>query len=403
MAEIADAPTVPESMWATLATDAGQQDPFLLFRALGDTPACSHAAAELALKDPRFTAIAPVPSDRPFWRTFNRWLLMLGGPKHTAIRRLIVSAFSTHAVERYRPLVTTTVARLLDELEPAGEMDLRRQFAFGLPLAVMADLMDLPVAAREGLEQLVSDVDQAFVHQSDESFLSRGDRAMLELLARMDELILARKGSSGTDLLSRLAAGAGDPTGSGIDHDDLVANAVFLLEAGHESTMNALTSGVYLLLIHPPELERLRNDPSLIPAAVEEILRFASPIGIAPRTARADVDLPQGCVRVGTTVPFLLGAVNRDPAVFAEPDVFDVTRTPNPHLAFASGFHRCVGAALARLELKVALAAVIERLPDLRLTRQPRWTGVVPFRGLAALHVAWDVWPTGAQRNHRGG
>ena len=390
MAEVADAPTVPEWLWSAVATEAGQQDPFSLFRSLGETPACSHVAAERALKDPRFTPVAPVPSDRPFWRTFNRWLLMLDGPKHTTIRRLIVAAFTAHAVEQYRPLVEQTVARLLDELQPRGEMDLRRQFAFRLPTHVIAELMGLPASAREGLELLVGDVDQAFVHQNEESYLTRGDRAMVELLARMDRLLVERHGTGGGDLLSRLAAGEDDPTGAGINHDDLVANAVFLLEAGHESTMNALTSGVYMLLVHPPQLERLRNEPSLIPAAVEEILRIASPIGIVPRTARADVDLPQGCLPGGTTIPFFLGAVNRDPAVFAEPDVFDVTRVTNPHLAFASGFHRCVGAALARLELQVALAALIERLPGLRLVQKPHWTGVVPFRGLDALHVAWS-------------
>jgi hypothetical protein len=278
MAEIADAPTVPEWLWSALATEAGQQDPFPLFRALGESPVCSHAAAERALKDPRFTALAPVPSDRPFWRTFNRWLIMLDGPKHTAIRRLIVGAFSAHAVERYRPLVNTTVARLIDELAPAGEMDLRRQFACRLPTEVIADLMDLPESAREGLEQLLSEIEQAFIHQNEESYLTRGDRAMVELLTRMNRLLVERQGAGGSDLLSRLAAGAADPTGAGIEHDDLVANAVFLLQAGHETTMNALTSGVYMLLVHTSQLERLRNDLSLIPAAVEEILpvRFAN-------------------------------------------------------------------------------------------------------------------------------
>src|SRR5262249_6367910 len=116
---------------------------------------------------------------------------------------------------------------------------------------------------------------------------------------------------------------------------------------------------------------------------------FNSPIGIVPRTARTDICLAQGSVRAGTTIPFLLGAANRDPKVFSQPDAFDVARAHNPHLAFASGFHRCVGAALARLELQVALAALIQRLPEMRLVRVPRWTGVVPFRALNELRVAW--------------
>jgi cytochrome P450 len=164
---------------------------------------------------------------------------------------------------------------------------------------------------------------------------------------------------------------------------------MFLLEAGHESTMNALTSGVYTLLVHAPQLERLRRDPALIPSAVEEMLRFNSPIGIVPRAARQDLCLPQGSVRAGTTIPFFLGAANRDPKVFSRPDAFDVTRAHNPHLAFASGSHRCVGAALARLELQAALSALIQRLPDMRLVRLPRWTGVVPFRALNELRIVW--------------
>jgi cytochrome P450 len=310
---------------------------------------------------------------------------MLERPSHTAVRRLIVSAFSPGAVETYRPLVCAIVDRLLDELAPRGQMEFRSEFAFRVPMAVMAELMDLPADVRDGLEQLLGDVDAAFVHQDDEALLEKGDRATVELLGRMDRLLTARKAQPGADLISRLAAG------DGVIHGDRVANAVFLLEAGHESTMNALTSGVYELLMHSDQLDRTRADPSLICSAVEEILRFQSPIGIVPRTAREDVELAQGRVPVGTTIPFFLGAANRDPAVFADPDVFDVARAPNPHLAFGSGFHRCVGAALARLELQVAMSAIITRLPELRLVRPPRWTGVVPFRGLDDLHIAWDV------------
>lgn len=153
--------------------------------------------------------------------------------------------------------------------------------------------------------------------------------------------------------------------------------------------MNTLTSGLYTLLKHPDQLERLRADLTLVPSAVEEMLRYNSAIGLAPRVAREDVDLPQGTVREGSTITFFLGAVNRDPTVFAIPDVFDVTRTDNPHLAFGAGAHRCLGAPLARLELELAVAAIVQRLPGLRLVDEPRWTGVMPFRGLDSLHVAW--------------
>ena len=150
----------------------------------------------------------------------------------------------------YRTLVEATVRRLLDELEPIGEMDLRAQFAFKLPTAVIAELMDLPDDVRDGLEQLLVDVDLAFTHQDQEEYLARGDRAIKELLARMGRLILEREARPGDDLISRLIAGTDGRQGSIPDHEDLVANAVFLLEAGHQSTMNALASGVYTLLAH---------------------------------------------------------------------------------------------------------------------------------------------------------
>src|SRR5262249_19169103 len=153
-----------------------------------------------------------------FWRTFNRWLIMLDGPEHTAIRRLIAGALSVNAVESYRPLVETTVARLLDALAPIGEMDLRADFAFKLPTAVIADLMDLPDVVRDGLEHLLVDVDLAFTHQDHEEYLARGDRAVIELLACMGRLIVERSARPGEDLISRLIAGADAEQG------DLVAN-----------------------------------------------------------------------------------------------------------------------------------------------------------------------------------
>lgn len=388
MAEVHDS-SIPESFWAALRSDPGIQDPFSLFRDLGDVPGCSHAAASLALKDRRFPVIPPVPLDRPMWRMFNRWLIMRNDPEHAAIRRVIGRAFTRTAVEAYRPMVEATVDKLLDELTPLGEMEFRRQFAFRLPTAVICELMQLPAEAREGLDELLDDLDLAFVHQGKEAYVARGDDAVEVLQQRLESVLRERSLHPGDDLISRLLTVDHDGVGGVVEHEDLVANSVFLLQAGHDTTMNALTSGIYTLLKHPDQLEHLRKEPGGIPGAVEEMLRYNSPIGVAPRTAREDVELPQGTVPAGGTVTFFLGAINRDPDVFAAPDVFDVTRGENPHLAFGAGPHLCAGAPLARLELQVALAAILRRLPSLRLVEEPRWTGVAPFRGLDALHVAW--------------
>jgi cytochrome P450 len=310
-------------------------------------------------------------------------------PEHKAIRRLISRAFTKSAVDAYRPFVEATVTALLDELEPRGAMNFLADFAFRLPTVVIAELMQLSSSSRDGLDELLIDLDLAFVFQDQLEYLERGDRAVEELARRMDTELAARRGAPGDDLLSRLLRGEDGGADVDIDHADLVANAVLLLQAGHDTTMNTLTSGVYTLLQHPEEFARLKADPSLVPSAVEEFLRYNSAIGIAPRVATEDVELPVGTVRAGSSIPFFLGAVNRDPRVFDDPDRFDVARTPNPHLAFAGGIHLCVGAPLARLELQVALDAIVRRLPNLRLVEEPRWTGVLPFRGLDKLLVEW--------------
>lgn len=381
---------IPDSFWlATSATDEGIQDPFPHFRALGDVAACSHASALAALRDPRFAVVPPVGDDRPLWNTFNRWLIMRDPPEHTAIRRLFSRAFTKSAVDAYRPLVETTVDALLDELVPRGAMNLLEDFAFRLPTSVISELMGLSAESRDGLDELLVELDNAFVFQGQPGYIEQGDAAITELLRRMDVELAARRETPSEDLLGRLVRGEDGSADVDIAHDDLVANAVLLLQAGHDTTMNTLTSGVYSLLTHPEQMARLIAEPTLVPAAVEEFLRFNSAIGIAPRRVTAEVDLPVGTVHPGAEIPFFLGAINRDPQAFPDPDRFDVARQPNPHLAFSAGIHLCVGAPLARLQLQIALAAIIERLPNLRLVEEPRWTGVTPFRGLDKLLVAW--------------
>lgn len=383
---------LPESFWnAIRLSDEGIQDPFPHFRALGeDVAACSHAAAAIALKDHRVQVLPPTGLPGAMWSTFDRWLIMRNAPEHTNIRRLFSRAFTKSAVEAYRPLIQRTLDALLDRLVPRKAMDFRADFAFPLPTAVISELMGLSDASREGLDELLVTLDEAFVFQLDDAHTARGNAAVEELLRRMDAELEARRSAPTDDLLGRLVRGEDGSLDVDIAHDDLVANAVLLLQAGQDTTMNALTSGVFTLLTNPDQFDKLRHNPSLVPSAVEEFVRYNSPIGIAPRVITEDMELPVGVVPAGATVPFFLGAVNRDTRVFEDPDRFDVARTPNPHLAFAAGAHLCVGAPLARLELQLALRAVIDRLPNLRLTGEPRWTGVLPFRGLDALPVEWD-------------
>lgn len=373
--------------WAEATSDEIVQDPGPLFARLKGSALCSHHAATVALKDRRLGSAPPQIEDRFLWQAFGRFLILRDPPEHTAIRRLISRAFTKSAVESYRPQIQATIDGLLDELVGRGEMDLVRDFAARVPTTVISDLMGLDSVDRVGLTELLVALEEAFIHQGDEAKVDLGEAAMLELFARMRRALATRIESPGDDLLSRIAQGVSEEA---VDREDLVANAVFLLFAGQDSTKNTLASCVYELLRHPDQMELIRRDPTLVAGAVEEALRFHPAIYGAPRYVREEIELPHGKLLPGTTVDFFFWPANRDPDVFVEPERFDVTRVDNPHLSFAAGPHFCAGAPLARLELQLALRALLERLPNLRLVEEPRWRSLVPFRGLEALRIAWD-------------
>lgn len=376
------------TFWADATTDAVIQDPAELLSTISGTVMCSHAAATFALKDRRLGAAPLNNPEGSLGQAFNRSLINRDPPEHTAIRRLVARAFTKPAVESYGPAIQATIDALLDDVAGWGEMDLVRDFAVRVPTAVISDLMGLTPEDRDGLPELLVDLEHGFIREHDAECLARGEAAMIELLARMHRALAARTAHPGDDLLSRIAGGeSGD---NAVGRDDLAANAVFLLFAGQDSTKNTLVSCVYELLRHPDQMDLLRKDPSFVPGAVEEALRFHPAIYGAQRCAKADMEFPQGTLRAGTKIDFFFGPANRDPSVFVDPDRFDITRTDNPHLTFAAGPHFCVGAPLARLELQLALRALVERLPGLRLLEEPRWRSLIPFRGLEALHVAWD-------------
>ena len=388
MGGVIDPDALLGTFWVEATADDVIQDPSGLYSRIAGTVMCSHADATSALKDRR---LGTSPLDNPeglFLQMFNRVLINRDPPAHTAIRRLVARAFTKPAVDAYRPHIQATIDGLLDELVPLGEMDLVGDFAARVPTAVICELMGLKGEDRDGLPQLLTAVEETFIHEHDAEYAARGEAAMSELYARLDRALEARIASPGDDLLSRMAAGeAGDDP---VEREDLVANAVFLLAAGQDSTKNTLASCVYELLRHPDQMDLLRHDPSMVPGAVEEALRFHPAIYGAHRRAREDMDFEQGTLRAGTTIDFFFGPVNRDPTVFDHPDRFDITRTHNPHLSFAAGPHFCVGAPLARVELQLALASLLRRLRELRLVEAPRWKGLIPIRGLEALFVAWN-------------
>jgi cytochrome P450 len=342
-------------------------------------------------------ALAELPGMDPEMQPVFRNLLSLDPPDHARLRRLAQPSFTTRAIQPMRPRIRAIAERLLDDADAAasarGErrpnrgMDLIRVFAAPLPIAVIFELLGIPQADRERVYAWT----HALLNVGAVTDAEQTKAALRPFIAYTRALVAAKRAEPADDLLSTLVAAEAD--GDRLDEDELLSMVFLLVLAGHVTTVNLIGNGALALLNHPDQLAMLRADPSLIPAAVEEILRYWGPVEIASeRYARAPMDLDGIALAAGDLVIPDLAAANRDPARFADPDRFDITRPDaNRHVAFGKGIHACLGAPLARLEGEVALGALLDRCPDLRLAipaGEARWHSG-PLLGLVALPVAW--------------
>lgn len=349
------------------------------------------------LRDPRF-AKDPMNARGPghgaagpwvpgFLRPLTRNMLDLDAPDHTRLRALVQKAFTPRLVEELRPRIQALVDALLAKAMRNGQAELVRDLALPLPLTVIAELLGVPAA------------DRACFHRWSSRILSGspGPGALLllpavrSLLAYLRGLFAQRRAAPRDDLLTALVQA--EEAGDRLDEDELLGMVFLLLAAGHETTVNLIGTGVLTLLRHPEERERLRRDPALIAPAVEELVRFTSPVEVATeRYAREDLEVAGVSIRRGEMVLGLIGSANRDATRFTAPDALDLGREPNRHLGFGLGAHYCLGAPLARLETRVALLSLLERAPKLRLAVPPdalRWRKHVFLRGLRELPVAF--------------
>ncbi|GAB2923311.1 cytochrome P450 [Micromonospora polyrhachis] len=343
------------------------------------------------LGDLRFSRAAALGRDEPRStpHSIQEGILTMDPPDHTRLRKLVAKAFTARRVEQLRPRTQQIADELLDAMIAAGPpADLVEHFSTPLPIRVICELLGVPI------------VDQGRFHTWSEAIVSTTslspeqiDEYLANLYAYIAELVAQRRKEPTDDLISALVRARAEDEDR-LTEDELVRLAAGLLAAGHETTVTQISNFVYVLLTHPSELDRLRADPELIPAAVEELLRYV-PLGAASafaRYARENVELGGGTVRAGEPVLGALSSANRDERVFADPDRLDLTRPTNPHVGFGHGVHHCVGAQLARMELQVALGSLITRLPDLRLAvPEPdlAWKSGLLVRGLTALPVAW--------------
>lgn len=319
---------------------------------------------------------------------FDLHMLHRDGEDHLRLRRLVSDYFSPQAIQRLRPAMTEMADSLLAPLAHRESFDIMAEFAERMPLLMTARLIGLPpedmaqvrawsLLLGEGFDSLLATPD----------VLARQKQALSELMAYVGHLMQTGKGRADVSLLSFLVAAC---EAGQLAPDELAAMIGFLLFAGHETTINLIGNGLWLLLSHPEQWHMLREDPSLMADAVEEILRFESPEQRTSfRLTNEALDINGVIVEPGRQIGVIIGSANRDEAAFRNPDVFDIRRTPNRHLAFGLGLHQCLGKTLARVEANIALTRVLHHFPSLRLRQdEPRWRRNSFFRGLDELIVA---------------
>ena len=317
-------------------------------------------------------------------------LLAKDGEDHRRLRRLVTKAFTPRIVEQLRPRIQQIADDLIDLVEERGSMELVDDFAFPLPIKVIAELLGIPVEDRERFRAWSSNVVMPALTPEDREIAKRrGD----EFIAYLDDLFAQRRAEPTDDLVSALVVA--EDGGDTLSENELYSMVVLLIVAGHETTVSLIANAVHTLLTHSEELAALRADPSLMTSAVEELVRFDSAVERAiTRWVAADTELGGQALRRGDLVIAVIGSANRDADRFLDADTLDLARVDNKHVGFGRGPHYCLGAPLARLEVEIALETLFRRLPNLRLAIDEDdlyWRPIPLFRSLASLPVVWNV------------
>lgn len=315
-----------------------------------------------------------------------QWFIQRDRPVHTEMRQVVHGYFTPKRMEQWRPLVQDAIKELLDEAEAHGRMDVMADFATPLPVLVIAQLMGIPHQDRFFIRELAKKL--LFIGRGDMDRMRPLSEGLRELAEYVSPLVEERLVTPKDDLLSVLANGEK----SGVyTREEVLANAVLLLLAGHETTINLLCNGALAFIRHPEQWDLLQKNPALSVPATEECLRYDPPVKSLQRIAVRDVELRGKVIRTFDRTRWFIPPANRDPRAFPEPETFDITRHPNPHVAFGSGIHHCLGAYLARMEGQEALKALAERFPRLRLeTDALAYQPSITFRSLNALPVTWN-------------
>jgi cytochrome P450 len=322
------------------------------------------------------------PEQAPFWHVIRNGMLDVEPPEHTRLRRLVSRAFTPRTVERMRATVQSVTDALVDEARERGTFDLISVLAEPLPVTVIAEMLGVPDDDRHLLRPWSADICGMYELDPTPQTAATAVRACQEFSAYLVDLARRRRARPQDDLITALTQV------EELTEDELVGTCVLLLNAGHEATVGVTGNGWWSLFRNPGQLQRLRADPGLLPTAVEELLRWDTPLQMFERWVLEEVEIDGTVVPRGAELGLLFGSANRDPQVFPDADALDVARDPNPHVSFGAGVHFCLGAALARLELQTSFGTVLRRLPRLELVEEPVWRPGYVIRGLQALRVS---------------
>lgn len=327
----------------------------------------------------------PKYGDTPLYEHHTTSLVFSDPPLHTRVRKIMVGALNPRALAAMEPGLVALVERLIAALDEKDDADLIEDFASAIPVEVIGNLFDIPRAEREPLRDwslaILGALEPVLTKEQEE----RGNRAVTDFKAYLKDLADERRrkpGDPATDVLTRLIEGVG---GEKLTETELLQNCIFILNAGHETTTNLIGNALASLDAWPDERRRLIADPSLVTTAVDEFLRFESPNQLGNRMSTEPVEFHGEAIPAGTPIHLCIGAANRDPRQFPDPDRLDIARKPNKHHAFAGGPHLCVGFSLARMEGRIAVTRFLERFPDYQLTGNAVRNGRVRFRGYASL------------------
>jgi cytochrome P450 len=353
----------------------------------------AHEDCQALLRDDRLghyrpSASAAPPAQAALWRMQANWLLTMNPPDHTRLRALVQKAFTPRAVAELRTMIQGVTDTLLDRVEERGTMEVMADLAYPLPVTVICEMLGVPTADQARFHGWSAAIVRSLDLIEDEEIYSRASLAAAELTDYLDGLLRERRARPRGDILSALVAA--EEAGDRLTKEELFGTCSLLLVAGHETTVNLIGNGTLALLRRPDQWRRLGAEPSITATAVEELLRYDSPVQLTSRVVLQDVTYKGHTFPAGSFVAFLIGAANRDPAQFAEPARLDLGRANNKHLAFGGGIHYCLGAPLARLEGEIAFATLARRLPTLALDGpEPTYRDNLTLRGLERLEVSF--------------